>query len=176
MESKSLKQTISQLKQRINNPSSLDKYNKCLESKCTIESQIKENFLKIISWNVGKMKEIKKRSHIMQQILQEDPDIVVLQETNLISDDDFIVPGYTVKVNATDSGLLCMIRNTIMFSELTQDISPFGKNIEHQIFKITLKDNIEIHIINIYRNPIPSKQAVLAPKKLFEYMERKKNL
>ena len=97
-----------------------------------------------------------------------------MQETNLDNNVDFKIEGYQDPVkNSSGAGTLYMIKETIMNEPINANID-LGKNLENQIFKLTLKDGHELYIINIYRNG--NTQASLNAKNLFRYMENKKNV
>ena len=165
-----LRNLIGNLKQRINNKCHLDKYKETEDPVKIIE----ENFLKIISFNPGKMKTEKPKQELVKQlIINENPDVVLMQEHNLDKEDVFKISGYKGERNNEGCGTLYMVRETIELEEIKEKVE-FGKNIEQQIIKLKLK-NKELHVINIYRNSVHDKKAVLDSDKLFNYMENKKN-
>ena len=167
----SLNKLVSNLKQRINNKCSLDKY--VVHEETDIANLILESYIKIVSFNVGKMRSDEgKRLLVKNLIIREDPDICFLQETNLLEDDNYKIDGYETFLHFVHSGLICLIKETICRKE--EDVNTnFGYNIESQIFKINVK-NLEFFIINLYRNCNPDKSASLDVNKLFTYMEEKK--
>ena len=166
-----LNKITQRLKHKIKNASPLDKYKYPVDDSI----HIKESFLKIVSFNCGKMKsDLNKRNLVKHLIIREDPDVILLQETNLDDNVDFNIEGYQDPVkNSSGAGTLYMVKETIMNEKIKTNID-LGKNLENQIFKLTLNEGQELYIINIYRNG--NAQATLNAKNLFKYMENKKNV
>ena len=180
MANQQLSQTIKKLKNRLQSKNPLEQYNELNNTDKNWKEIIKENYLKVISWNVGKMKDERKRELIKKQLLIEDPDIVILQETNIENKEDFEIAGWqtgvTEKKEQNDTGLLYLVRDTILFEEIKVNGREFGTNIEKQIIKITLLDGLEFYLINLYRNPTKGKNAVLDALDRCEYMEKNKRV
>jgi len=138
------------------------------------EDIIKEKYVKVMSYNVNKMKIKKKWPKIINDIRSEDPDVALLQETNLTEEDGFSIEGYKEIPLAGPTGLMTLIRNTIDHQTYKEPVC-FGKNIEHQIIQIFLKSKT-LTLINLYRNCTQQSNAVLNTSKLFEFMEKMDNI
>ena len=124
-------------------------------------------YLYIVQWNCRKMKHKDKQARIKANIQKNNPDIIVLQETNLkgknetpkkknkdknpTENEEFEVPGYEIKIKDGKTGLLIGIKKNIDFEEIEDNSINFGRNMEFQIYKIHLKQK-SLTIINLYRN------------------------
>jgi len=164
---------IQRVSNRINDKSILHKLKlPCVETRSR-EEIVNDCYLKVMSFNVGKMKTKQKRAKIMIDIISENPDIALIQESNLDESEVFEVDGYVPIPKPGATGLITLIKHNILYQEETKALD-FGKNIEYQSFNVELKDKT-LTVVNIYRNCTADSQAILDASKLFQYLSKQKN-
>ncbi len=130
--------------------------------------------LHIIQWNVQGMCTWKKRTYITAMIKSEDPDLILLQETNLPDGSNLKIPGYQVFHQPGPRGLVTAVKHSIPAIQSTDQI-PAGRNIEILGVKITLEDG-PLLVCNIYKNCNRTRNAVLTPKPLLQYLQKQRSI
>ena len=141
---------IQRVSNRVNDKSILQKLKLPSVETRSREEIVNDCYLKLMSFNVGKMKTKQKRAKIIYDIHSENPDIALIQESNLDISEDFEVDGYVSIPKPGATGLITLIKHNIAYKEEVKALD-FGKNIEFQSFNVELKDKT-ITVVNIYRN------------------------
>ena len=196
-----IKETTNRLIQHLNkkNPNLIENIKhpvviSSIENPNVDEKKDLEN-LKIIQWNSRKMKGKPKQDRIKIDIQRINPDIFAFQETNLKelkpsmkypsnktnsnktnpveNDSCFEVEGYNIEIQEGRTGLIIGYKKSLKLEKIEDNIC-FGRNLEHQIYKVHISPK-PITLINIYRNCTSEANSALDPQKLFEYMSTQKS-
>ena len=124
----------------------------------------------ILQWNVQSMRSYQKKAYVIAAIKGHNPDVVLLQETNIPEDVAPTIPGYHVFHKPGTRGLITAVRKGIPCI-LPSDALNLGRDVEALAVDVTLKDG-PIRIYNIYRNCNPRHPGILNADLLFQNSQR----
>ncbi len=131
--------------------------------------------LKVLQWNVrGMRNNANKQAYVSAMILQDDPDVVLLQETNLPPESTWKLSGYRVFHRSGVRGLLVAVKSSIQAAEITEEV-PAGNGVEVQTVELSLSDG-PLRVFNIYRNCSGDRQAHLTPGPLLEVAQQQRSI
>lgn len=112
----------------------------------------------LLQWNVQGMRSWEKQNYVIATTKNHNPDILLIQETNLRPEEQFTIPGYIIYNKPGPRGLAIAIKNCI-----PHRLAPalhLGLNVETQGIDISTASKT-IRIVNVYRNPTPHRNARL---------------
>ena len=117
--------------------------------------------LLILQWNVQGIRTFDKQSYVIASIKDLKPDVALLQETNLKPGTNFKIPGYYVYSSPAERGLITAVKHNIPSKKC--NVPPnIGRNVELLVVDVFLKHG-PLRLYNLYRNPNPTRHAVLDP-------------
>ncbi len=133
-----------------------------------------ESNVHIVQWNVRGMRTAEKKSYVLALLKDADPDIILLQETNLPENSKYKIPGYQVFNQPGVRGLLSAVKTGIP-AKVDPTPVPAGAEVEVQSLQVHLSDG-PLLVINLYRNCNEQRGATLTPAPLLRTALRQRSV
>ena len=130
--------------------------------------------LHIIHWNVNSARSSQKRSYVIAMLKNENPDVALLQETNLTEDQELKIPGYRIFHKRGPRGLATAVKKSIPANTCNDHI-PAGQEVETLAVTIHLEDG-PLLICNVYKNCNRHRGASLTPQPLLEHLQCRRSI